>query len=478
MPGAREVIALALPALGALAAEPLYVLGDTAIVGHLGRVPLAGLAIAGVLLSEVVGLCTFLEYGTTAKAARLYGAGSHDEALDVGVQATWLAVVLGSVVAVVLELAAGPALRLIAGSHDGASLDAALTWFRIAAVGAPCMLVIAAAQGWLRAFQDTRTGLVVLVASNLASVALSLTLIRGFGLGIEGSAIANVASQVAAAARLRRAARAPRARASRPSWQRMLPQLRAARDLGLRSFAFTAAFLLAASVAARMGDAQVAAHQIGFQLWIFVALVLDSVAIAAQALIGRLLGAGAVDAAATLARRLLVAGLVFGIAVGALFAAGSHVVPALFSSDADVRHQAGRAVAVARRDDAGGRRAVRARRRLLRRRRPRVPAPHDADRGLRRVPADPRARAGPRPRPGRRVGRDRRLRRRPHAARGLPLALAEMARGGHADGGRASRSRRARNLSEGFLALAAASASCDLRRTPGVPMMPRLALST
>ena len=121
----------------------------------------------------------------------------------------------------------------------------------------------------------------------------------------------------------------------------MLPQLRAARDLGLRSFAFTAAFLLAASVAARMGDAQVAAHQIGFQLWIFVALVLDSVAIAAQALIGRLLGAGAVDAAATLARRLLVAGLVFGIAVGALFAAGSHVVPRSSRSDAAVRHQAG-----------------------------------------------------------------------------------------------------------------------------------------
>ena len=183
------------------------------------------------------------------------------------------------------------------------------------------MLVVAAAQGWLRAFQDTRTGLVVLVASNLASVALSLALIRGFGLGIEGSAIANVAAQVAAAA-VFVVLLVRRSPALAPSWQRMLPQLRAARDLGLRSFAFTAAFLLAAGVAARMGDAQVAAHQIGFQLWIFVALVLDSVAIAAQALIGRLLGAGAVDAAATLARRLLVAGLVFGVVVGALFAAG------------------------------------------------------------------------------------------------------------------------------------------------------------
>ena len=117
VPRAREVIALALPALGALAAEPLYVLGDTAIVGHLGRVPLAGLAIAGTLLSEIVGLCTFLEYGTTAKAARLYGAGQEPEALDVGVQATWLALALGTVCAIALELAAGPALRLIAGSE-------------------------------------------------------------------------------------------------------------------------------------------------------------------------------------------------------------------------------------------------------------------------------------------------------------------------------------------------------------------------
>ena len=339
VPGAREVVALALPALGALAAEPLYVLGDTAIVGHLGRVPLAGLAIAGTLLSETVGLCTFLEYGTTAKAARLYGAGQEPEALDVGVQATWLALALGTICALVLEFTAGPALRLIAGSDDSASLHQALTWFRIAALGAPFMLVIAAAQGWLRAFQDTRTGFVVLIASNLASVALSLTLIRGFGLGIAGSAIANVISQIAAAG-VFGSLLVRRTSALAPSWRRMLPQLRAARDLGLRSLAVTGAFLLAAAVAARMGDAQVAAHTIGFQLWIFVALVLDSVAIAAQALIGRLLGAGAVGAAAALARRLLVAGLVFGVAVGVVFAAGHHVVPEFFTSDAAVLGQA------------------------------------------------------------------------------------------------------------------------------------------
>jgi putative MATE family efflux protein len=420
VPRAREVIALALPALGALAAEPLYVLGDTAIVGHLGRTPLAGLAIGGTFLSEIVGLCLFLEYGTTAKAARLYGAGDHHEALDVGVQATWLALALGTLCALVLEIAAGPALRLIAGSDDSASLHEALIWFRIAAVGAPFMLVIAAAQGWLRAFQDTRTGFAVLVASNLASVALSLTLIRGFGLGIEGSAIANVVSQVAAAA-VFVVLLVRRASALTPSWPRMLPQLRAARDLGLRSLAFTAAFLLAAAVAARMGDAQVAAHTIGFQLWIFVALVLDSVAIAAQALIGRLLGAGAVDAAAALARRLLVAGLVFGIAVGGLFAAGHTIVPALFTSDADVRRQAGVLWPwlVGMMPVAGA-----------------LFAPHDPDLGAGRVPAGADPDPGARPGPGRGVGRNRGLHRRAHAPGRAALAVAPLAGARHAHGRR------------------------------------------
>ena len=115
MPTDREILALAIPALGALIAEPLYVLGDTAIIGHLGTVPLAGLALSGLLLSEVFGFCTFLEYGTTARAARLYGAGQVEEALDVGVQATWLALALGVFLTVGLEIAAAPAMHAMAG---------------------------------------------------------------------------------------------------------------------------------------------------------------------------------------------------------------------------------------------------------------------------------------------------------------------------------------------------------------------------
>jgi putative MATE family efflux protein len=338
MPRDREIVALALPALGALIAEPLYVLGDTAIVGHLGTVPLAGLAVAGLLLAEVLAFCTFLEYGTTARAARLYGAGAHDDALDVGVQATWLAVGIGLALTVVIEILAGPAVRLIAGG-DTAAARQGIEWIRIAALGAPFVLITAAAQGWLRAFQDTRTPLYVLAAANLFSIGLSLLLIVGLGFGIEGSAMANVTAQAASAV-LFLWLLARRGAPLEPSWPRIRAQFQAAADLTVRTGAFFVAFTVAAGVAARMGDAQVAAHQIGAQLWVFCALFLDSTAIAAQALVGRLLGAHALDVAAALARRILAAGLGLGLMFAAVLAAGHDLIPRLFTGDDQVLHQA------------------------------------------------------------------------------------------------------------------------------------------
>jgi putative MATE family efflux protein len=338
MPRDREVLALALPALGALIAEPLYVLGDTAIVGHLGTVSLAGLAVAGLLLSELLGFTTFLEYGTTSRAARLYGAGDLPAALDVGVQATWLALAMGSVMVVAIELLAAPAVHLVAGGSTPAAAEG-LSWLRIAALGSPFVLVTAAAQGWLRGFQDTRTPLYVLAVANLASISLSLLLIRGLGFGIEGSAIANVVAQTGSGL-LFLGLLVRRGAPLVPSWPRIRMQLRAAGDLSVRTLAFFAAFTVAAGVAARMGDAQLAAHQIGAQIWVFCALFLDSTAIAAQALIGRLLGAHAIDVAARLARRLLVAGLGLGLAFAAVLAGGHSLLPAIFSGDSAVRGQA------------------------------------------------------------------------------------------------------------------------------------------
>ena len=338
-PDLRTILRLALPALGALAAEPLYVLGDTAIVGHVSTQALAGLALAGLLLSEILGFVTVLEYGATAKVSRLVGAGHEQEALDVGVQATWFALTLGLVAVVVIEIVADPALRLLAGGATPAQQQA-LLWLRIASLGAPFVLVTAAGQGWMRGFQDTRTPFVVLGVANLASVSLSLALVQGAGMGIEGSAIANVAAQVASGGTfvlllIRRGAPLT------PSLGRIRGQLRAARDLALRTASFFVAFTIAAAVAARMGDAQLAAHQIGFQLWMLIALTLDAIAIAAQALIGSLLGAGEVAAAWALGRRLLRYGAVFGTAIAVLLVLLHAVIPPLFTNDQSVHHQVG-----------------------------------------------------------------------------------------------------------------------------------------
>jgi putative MATE family efflux protein len=337
-PDLRTILRLALPAIGALAAEPLYVLGDTAIVGHVNTQALAGLALGGLLLAETLGFVTVLEYGATAKVSRLFGAGQQREALDVGVQATWFALGLGLLALAVIQILADPALRVLAGGATPAQHDA-LLWLRIASLGAPFVLITAAGQGWLRGFQDTRTPFIVLGISNLLSVCLSLLLVQGAGMGIEGSAIANVVAQVAAGGTfivllIRR--HAPLA----PSLERIRGQLRAARDLALRTASFFAAFTTAAAVAARMGDAQLAAHQIGFQLWILIALALDAIAIAAQSLIGSLLGSGEVDAAWALGRRLLRYGAVFGSAIAVLLVALHGVIPPLFTNDHRVHQQA------------------------------------------------------------------------------------------------------------------------------------------
>jgi putative MATE family efflux protein len=337
-PDLRTILRLALPALGALAAEPLYVLGDTAIVGHVNTQALAGLALGGLLLAETLGFVTVLEYGATAKVSRLFGAGQQREALDVGVQATWFALGLGLLALAVIQILADPALQVLAGGATPAQHDA-LLWLRIASLGAPFVLITAAGQGWLRGFQDTRTPFIVLGISNLLSVCLSLLLVQGAGMGIEGSAVANVVAQVAAGGTfvvllIRR--HAPLA----PSLERIRGQLRAARDLALRTASFFAAFTTAAAVAARMGDAQLAAHQIGFQLWILIALALDAIAIAAQSLIGSLLGSGEVDAAWALGRRLLRYGAVFGSAIAVLLVVLHGVIPPLFTNDHRVHLQA------------------------------------------------------------------------------------------------------------------------------------------
>jgi putative MATE family efflux protein len=329
----REILGLAVPALVVLAAEPLYLLVDTAVVGHLGAVQLGGLGVAAIVLAQVSTQLTFLSYGTTARAARLHGAGRRADAVAEGVQATWLAVAVGLVLIVAGQLLAAPIARLLAGPGEVA--DAAVSWLRIALLGVPFVLITMAGNGWMRGVQDTRRPLRYILAGNGLSAALCPLLVYGAGWGLEGSAVANVCAQLIAASLFVRALVAERVdRTPRPRLMRA--QLVLGRDLVLRSLAFQACFISATTVAAHTSTGAVGAHQVVLQLWMFLAMVLDSLAIAAQSLVGAALGAGDERTARGLARQLTGYGLVFGIGLGVLFAALAGVLPGVFTSDSAV----------------------------------------------------------------------------------------------------------------------------------------------
>nr|WP_177242796.1 MATE family efflux transporter [Amycolatopsis marina] len=329
----KRVLGLAVPALGVLAAEPLYVLVDTAVVGHLGALPLAGLALGGVLLTLVSTQLTFLSYGTTARTARLHGAGRRAEAVSEGVQATWIAIAVGIVVLLAGQLLAGPVARGLSG--DAQIAEQAASWLRIALFGAPLILITMAGNGWMRGVQDAVRPLRYVLAGNGISAVLCPILVYPVGWGLEGSAVANVVAQVISAGLFLHALRQERV-PLRPDFSVMRAQLGMGRDLVLRSLAFQACFVSAAAVAARTSTAAVGAHQVVLQLWTFLALVLDSVAIAAQSLVGAALGAGSSRQARGIAGQITRYGLVFGCALGALFAAVSQVLPRVFTTDAGV----------------------------------------------------------------------------------------------------------------------------------------------
>jgi putative MATE family efflux protein len=328
---------LAVPALGVLAAEPLYLLFDIAVVGRLGALSLAGLAIGALVLSVVASQLTFLSYGTTARSARFYGAGDRPSAVGEGVQATWLALGLGTLIVLVVQLVAVPLVGVIAAGGDIAA--AALPWLRIAIVGAPAILVSLAGNGWMRGVQDTARPLRYVVAGFGLSALLCPLLVYGWlGLprwGLAGSAVANLAGQWVAAVLFGRALLAERVPLA-VNFSVLRAQVVMGRDLVLRTMAFQACFVSAAAVAARFGAAAVAAHQVVLQLWSFLALVLDSLAIAAQSLVGAALGAGQTSHAKSVAWRVTAFSAIAAAVLATVFAIGASVLPALFTDDRSV----------------------------------------------------------------------------------------------------------------------------------------------
>jgi putative MATE family efflux protein len=334
----RQLLSLSVSALVVLAAEPLYILVDTAVVGHLGSVQLAGLGVAGALMALLTIVGNFVEYGTTSRAARWFGAGRTEDAVNEGVQASWLAAAIGAVVVLVGELFARPLTSLLAGG-SGPTQHAAESWFRIAVIGMPGIMLVLAGNGWMRGVQRTREPVIIVLAANVLSAALCPLLVYTAGLGLEGSAIANLVAQSVGSV-LFVVALARAASRARPSRSVMKAQLITGRDLFVRSAAFQVAFLTAAGVASRMGTAQIAAHQIGLQLWEFTALLLDSFAIAAQSLVGAALGGSDAAAARHMAWQVSRWGLYAGTVIAAVLAAGWVVIPEVFTASSAVQHQA------------------------------------------------------------------------------------------------------------------------------------------
>ncbi|KNB49102.1 MATE family efflux transporter [Streptomyces caatingaensis] len=334
----REILALALPAFGALVAEPLFVLADTAIVGHLGTGQLAGLAVAAPLLTTAVGVFVFLAYATTAAVSRRVGAGDLPSAIRQGMDGIWLALLLGTVLALAVLPTAPALVRLFGASPDSAPY--AITYLRISALGIPAMLAVLAATGVLRGLQNTRTPLYVAVGGFAANGVLNLALVYGAGWGIAGSAWGTVAAQCAmAAVYLAVVVRGARRHGAslRPDAAGIRACARAGVPLLVRTLALRAVLMIATAVAARLGDREVAAHQVVLALWNLLAFALDAIAIAGQSIIGRHLGAEDADGARAACRRMVQWGIATGVALGVLVVAARPLLVPLFTSDATVQ---------------------------------------------------------------------------------------------------------------------------------------------
>jgi len=342
----RRIAALAVPALGAIAAEPAYSLADTAIVGHLGRSQLGSLAIASTALNATAWLAIFLTMATTSAVAGLAaGQAAGRAARTVG--SAYLVAVAGGIVIALVMLAAATPVAVLLGGH-GPVLSGAVGYLRVSAAGLPFLFVCYAGNGHLLGLADVRTPLRIAVTANLANVLLELALVYGLHLGLLGSAWGTVMAQVMAAVLYAAASwRRARIRPARPGRTEVTALLRDGRRLSVRTIALGVVPLTTTAIAARLGPVPLGAQQIAMRVWYLLALLLDSLAVPAQVFVSSHLGAGDRPGAYRVGQRTLRLGLLAGIAVGAVTAALAFVVPYLFTPDEAIRHAATIALLVA-----------------------------------------------------------------------------------------------------------------------------------
>ncbi|UUE20324.1 MATE family efflux transporter [Microbacterium sp. J1-1] len=333
----REILRLAVPALGALVAEPAFLIVDAALVGHLGTTPLAGLGIAAAVLQTIVGLMVFLAYSTTPAVARRFGAGQPGEAVSVGINGMWLALGLGAVLAVIGAVSS-PWLVSLFGASEAVAAQAN-EYLVISMWGLPAMLIVFAATGLLRGMQDTMTPLWIAGLGFGANALLNWLFIYGLGWGIAGSAAGTVTAQwgmVAAYALVVRHLATRHSASLRAQRAGIRSTATSGGWLFLRTVSLRVALLATVGIATGIGTDELAGWQIVFTIFSAAAFALDALAIAAQALIGKELGAGDERQVHRVLARTVAWGAWFGVIIGGLIAALSGVLGIVFTGDAEV----------------------------------------------------------------------------------------------------------------------------------------------
>jgi putative MATE family efflux protein len=338
----RRILLIAVPALGSLLVEPIYVLTDTAVVGRLGTVELGGMALASTVLNTLVWVFNFLSYGTTVRVAVRRGRGDPAGAATDALQALWLALGIGVAVAIGIGLAARGLVELV--GDDAAVIDQGVTYLRVSVVGVPFQFVTIACIGYLYGLPDTKRPFLVLAFATTANLVLELVLVFGLDWGIAGSAWGTVAAQVLSAS-VFLAIVVPSLRADGLHRLSVVPSVmwavvKVGAHLVQRTGFLLATLAVATAAASRVGTAQLAGHQIAAQVFLFLAIGVDMFKVSGQSLIGHALGAGRPDEARDVVDHLYGWAWRAGLLLTVVTLALAPVLPRLFSDDPAARRAA------------------------------------------------------------------------------------------------------------------------------------------
>jgi MATE family multidrug resistance protein len=341
----KDIFRLAVPAMLALASQPLLSIGDTAMIGRLGVEPLAARAVGAAIIGGIYWIFAFLSFGTTTLVGYHHGAQDFRACGETYVHALFLALVGGVGVACAGLLFATPLYRLMGAGP--AVINEGVPYFRIYIASAPFTFVFFASVGFFRGIQNTRTPMMIAFVVSGIHLLLGYGLIYGnFGfprLGMIGAGVAAWVGQLVGAAvcmgifLFSRSMVAYRAIKWRVSLIRLRPLFRIGSDLAIRTGALRGSLVFATSCTARMGASVLSAHEIAFQLMLLCSDVIDGLAVAGQALVAKYLGSAQKEAAIAMGKTLIFCGAVAGLIFGIAFLGGQDAIASFFTNSTEVK---------------------------------------------------------------------------------------------------------------------------------------------